>query len=510
MFNRKYLFFNPFIFLLLIGFLGSCSKVSDQEDNLPDFNSLEWFEADLAYNKTIKQELTSRDLFNKIVFKTDQETDTSFIGNHETTRVYQDVPYTRYWQMKDTLAYVIHPMALGKHLFLNYKSYYKNPEKLNHIKAIGYQSQDGGLAFYYPEHYTLDRMIGPDISYSAISQSQLVAGFVHADSLKEEVPYYVKETVKSLLYDYYKGGVNLSNKALLEMPLLRSAPEIILNGWLHALVHLNDYARIYKDSATNQILKSNLEFLITHHNNWYDSSKNISLYSDLSPYNGRISFNIGNTVTEQEIMIRYLSKIKGIKNQKVPLNYDDTTTFGIYDNQLKNESFFGNSADIVFNCSNMFATVITANSPFDLTFNLDEYDPLASAPNANGKEITLTSIYSKANKCYYVNLDSCESLTKGYPTNFSKKNKKNYYHVQHIVAMLYLANFCEAIDENQKNKLIAIASKWYKNTLDYPFMEISKFESPQKVLDGLNSGKVITDITSVDSLFKLSKVTKTW
>ena len=66
--------------------------------------------------------------------------------------------------------------------------------------------------------------------------------------------------------------------------LFRSNPEIILNGWLHALLHLNDYADCNEMMpAIASYVEKNLDFFADNHAVWYDEKRNISRYSDTSP-----------------------------------------------------------------------------------------------------------------------------------------------------------------------------------------------------------------------------------
>ena len=87
---------------------------------------------------------------------------------------------------------------------------------------------------------------------------------------------------------------------------------------------------------------------------------------------------------------------------------------------------------------------------------------------------------------YSINLDAIRPrLICGYPTNFSKVGAKNYYHVQHIVALSYLA-LSYPMPEAQKASLLKYAALWREDMEHHPGQT---FAHVQDVLDGLNRSK---------------------
>ena len=134
-----------------------------------------------------------------------------------------------------------------------------HPELLNTIRKVGIELPNGGLAFYYPNHYPLNRMRGPDLVYSAISQSEILAGFLklYQQSDTDASKLVLDRVKQAMFFNHLDGGIDLG-VAQLELPLFRSNPEIILNGWLHALLQLNDYAIVMNDSEIASYVENNL------------------------------------------------------------------------------------------------------------------------------------------------------------------------------------------------------------------------------------------------------------
>lgn len=499
-------FLKTIIVLIYLSLLSGCmDNIEQPEACIIEINE---FEHDYDLNEKIKTDLNEKELFGKILFEGEEGFDFSLYGNDQKTIVYDGVIYSRYWQLKDKKAYVLHPMVFGRYVFNNSDSLSQNEDFKKAINSISYNLPGTkSKAFYYPDYYPLNRMSGPDLMYSAISQSEILAGIIKLEQKNNNYRLLVDSIKEALLLDYYKGGVNLSNKALLEIPLFRSSPEIILNGWLHALLHLNDYCRIYEDSAAIEILKSNINFLSQNISDWYNEDLNISLYSNTTPY--YLKIKTIDSYLPNHAIVNYTSLVEGFKNQRVTLFTDDTSHYGAYDNHFRNVK--DSSANVYLTFSTMFDTKLLMCKEFSVEFNVGEYIPLKSTPNLKGETIKLQSIYDEENKYYYVDFNSIkEKLFLGYPTNFNKANKKNYYHVQHILAMLYLAHYSPYIADDIKRTLIETSKTWYYNTLKYKYMDISKFEKPQKVLDGILRGKVIIDTDSATELFKKSDIEEKW
>lgn len=81
----------------------------------------------------------------------------------------------------------------------------------------------------------------------------------------------------------------------------------------------------------------------------------------------------------------------------------------------------------------------------------------------------------------------------GCPTNFSKQGGLNYYHVQHVVALIYLAVAADMSDET-RSKLLHWVQLWHEAMEGLTVAAMLSFADPQDVLDGINRGKVLTQL----------------
>ncbi len=342
-----------------------------------------------------------------------------------------DVPFFKYWQdVKER--YVFHPMAYGG--FLSRLSCDEPIKKyLSAAKKTAYRLPNGGLLWYYPDNFNLNRFLGPDISPSAIGQAQILGAIVDLDrrcnlNLKE----LARETYLGLAFPYYQGGVNLKDSFLLELPLFRSAPEVILNGWLHALLYLHQYATFYNDSEALELFRKNIFTLAQVLPSFHDSTTGLSLYSDLCPYRVRIYHPDG---PPDNLYVFYKSRLPELDDLvfKLELIKEDSSS---YDNRIiKTTSGW---TDIWISCSQRYDTyLIGEGKPFSVEFNVGEYDPYQTTP-AGGETVKLQS--KKLSNYSVVHITSVrDKLFCGYPTNFSKFGiGKNYYHTYHVVALVCL------------------------------------------------------------------------
>jgi hypothetical protein len=162
-------------------------------------------------------------------------------------------------------------------------------EYLDSAIGMAHNLPNDGLLWYYPDNYRLDRFLGPDLSPSAISQGQILGAVTSLDKRCDlNLSEIARRVFLGLSFDYYDGGVNLEDRALLEIPLFRSAPEIILNDWLHPILHLKNYVEYYRDDQAKKLLLANIQFLADSLEHFHDEESGLSLYSDLSPYEVRV------------------------------------------------------------------------------------------------------------------------------------------------------------------------------------------------------------------------------
>lgn len=433
---------------------------------------------------------------NKIHDIGDPNFDFSMYGNNQATILVDGVPFARYWQLDDPDNYVFHPMVFGRYVFNSATDEEFQAEVKEITERATVALPNGGVAPYYPNHYPLNRMRGPDLMYSAISQSEILAGYMKLDQAvdSEQVDELLDKVLKALFFKYEEGGVNL-DVAQLELPMFRSNPEIILNGWLHALLHMNDYALIYDDIDVANYVHENLQFFVDNYSVWYDEQRNISLYSDTSPHRVVITLD----KEDQDIALVYKPKDTRLSSYFFDPVEDIDDEYSSYDFRVVHRNNLRLTVGLT--CSRLFDTFVTSNAPFSLSIRGGGYSPYRASPDATGETHELHSVFQ--NDVHSVELalpESEDELICGYPTNFSKENGKNFYHMQHIVALLYLAQTSSYVDENLDAKLRSIALEWLSRTDDFIEGDGVEFEEPQVVLDSINRGKVLTPIQDVSLL----------
>lgn len=407
------------------------------------------------------------------------------------------VPFAKYWQSGNENIFLFHPMAWGRHV-LNQSEHREYRGKILAVaERIGIPLPNGGLAFYYPNKYPLNRMRGPDMMYSTISQADILSGFLRFHLMEDtDASARMLERIKlSFFLPYEKGGINLADIAQLEMPLFRCNPEIILNGWLHSLLHLSDYAHQTKDPDVKNLIHRNLRFFADHHSAWYDEDRNISCYSDTSPH--RVT--VRTSREKQGFKLTYKSKATELPDFiTVPVE-DPNKKLSGYDARVLQRNRLTGHLTMGITCSSLFDTILVSDAPFSVAIRSGGYDPHRATPSASGSLYWIDS--SREENFHAATIDTPDGVMRAYPTNFGKANGKNYYHIQHIVAIAQLSAFPAYQDANLDSDLIRIAEAWQMRTRDFKHSGLLEFEDPQKVLDSINRGRTLRQVTDVRDLF---------
>jgi hypothetical protein len=356
--------------------------------------------------------------------------------------IVNDVPFYRYGQSGED-KYAFHPMSLGR--FLGRLSCDDPIQRyLDAAVGMAYKLENGGLLWYYPDNYLLNRFLGPDIAPSAIGQGEVLGAITLLDQqCSLDLSDLARQVFLGMDFNYYQGGVNLENRALLEIPLFRSAPEIILNGWLHALLNLRQYAEYYNDAQAKLLFSSNVAFLADSLASFNDKATGLSLYSDLSPYQVRVYHQDGPL---NNLAVFYAARTDDLQDLSFDLAYIEQTDQSPYDNQLIDQA--DAYTDIWVSCSQRYDTYLVTNeAPFSVSFAAGKYDPLQSTPGQTGEKIEFSSI--SVDGYYVVNItEARDKLFCGYPTNFSK-SKENYYHAYHVVALACLLTTPDLLAETR-------------------------------------------------------------
>ena len=407
-----------------------------------------------------------------------------------------NVPFYHYWQ-DEVKRYVFHPMAYGR--FLARLDCNEPVER--YVDAAIAMAQDlpnGGLLWYYPNNYRLNRFLGPDLSPSAMSQGQILGAITGLDErCQTDLSEIARRVFLGLSFDYYDGGVNLEDRTLLEIPLFRSAPEIILNGWLHALLHLNNYVKHYRDPRAEELLASNIQFLAKTLDNFHDKETGLSLYSDLCPYRVRVHHE---TEELHRLTVFYKARSSDLDALAFDLKVIGHDTQSPYDNQIIRET--QSFTDIWINCSQNYETYLVSDRPVTVSFSTGKYSPYRSTPGTGGERIELES--EQVSDYHVVNITSVrDKLFCGYPTNFSKMGE-NYYHTYHVVALA-----CLIVAADMPNETPATLRTWMERCIraiestDHP--EGLAFASYDKILNDLFKHKVFTLTDDWDTLWRMAR-----
>ena len=255
------------------------------------------------------------------------------------TIVVDGVPFSRYALLNDDNKYVFHASQFGMYVLsgVEDKNFRRNLVVLTN--RLGIELPNGGTAFYYPNNYPLNRMRGPELIYSAYSQASILQGYLpnHILQNNADSQALLNRVLRAMFFPYEEGGIDLG-VAQLELPLYRSNPEIILNGWLYALLALFDYAHVMAEPLVAQYVRRNLEFFADNNEVWYDDNHNISRYSDTSPH--RIHLRVSSV--NQSFGVIYRSKVSELRHYLVKPVLDLENKYSAFDVRL-NHLGAGNS-----------------------------------------------------------------------------------------------------------------------------------------------------------------------
>jgi hypothetical protein len=239
-----------------------------------------------------------------------------------------DTPYFNYYKLRPPNNYVIHPQNMGYLLSYNFSS--KHILKVKEAAlGLAHKLPNEGLAWYYPRHYDVERMKGDFLKYSAIAQGALLLGFSKIEKFHKLDNKISKATFNSFLYPFTNGGVNLANKAVLEMPSFYGPPEIILNGWLDALVNIKDYITLTQDQKALQFYRNNIHFLTKVLSHFDSPNGHTSLYSDTSPY--KIKILLSKASNANTLKVSYIPKIVDFPLVEIDLNNRQQKEYSLYD-----------------------------------------------------------------------------------------------------------------------------------------------------------------------------------
>ncbi len=405
-------------------------------------------------------------------------------------------PYYPYYSLQKDRNYVVHPMALGRFLLRNAQGA-KAAALASAALSIAHELPNGGLAWYYPRHYRVARMLGEKLKYSSISQGTIVAGLsrmTEAGVVERDLP---KRAFAAMHWPFEKGGINLAGRALLEMPAFYGPPEIILNGWIDALIHTRDYAQLNDDAEALQLFKANVAFLVRIIGNFDARDAGLSRYSDVSPY--RVKVRVASADDIRGLQLLYRPRIDGLPTIRVPLEpTKDPDNFSMYDNQIVRQN--GREAWVWLSCSQLYTTtLVSASSSLSLEVETGEIKRDRTAPGSGGKALKLEA--QDSGPLRSVTLSSDDGLICGYPTNFLKGGEINYYHVYHVVGLLLVA-MSKELYPLERAALIEWAFKWKGDIDRIRRAEGLRFRELQDMLDDINANRAIISYSKFSELLK--------
>jgi hypothetical protein len=347
---------------------------------------------------------------------------------------------------------------------------------------MAHKLPDGGLLWYYPNNYDLNRFLGPDISPSAIGQAQILGAIIDLDPrCNLDLSALARRAFLGLAFPYYDGGVNLEDRFVLEIPLFRSAPEVILNGWLHALLYLRQYAEYYNDSQAKELFLSTIPMLAESLPSFHDEKTGLSLYSDLCPYRVRVHHPNG---PFEKLFVFYKAREADLNDLVFELNAIENDR-SPYDNRVI--SCTNSFTDVWISCSQRYDTyLVTDEGLFTVEFTTGGYDPKHATPAAGGERIGLQSEEVGAYQAVLIT-SVRQKLFCGYPTNFSKLGK-NYYHVYHVVALACLLASAD-LPEDVRETLSFWMDKWMETIESWDASQGLTFYDYEYVLDKLYEHK---------------------
>lgn len=404
------------------------------------------------------------------------------------------VPFYTYYALRDGSTHVLHPMAMGRFLLANAGGS-RAGDLAEATRSFAHELPNGGLAWYYPRHYQVARMLGDKLKYSSISQGTIISGLTGMAAAGAASPDLAARAFDAMLWPFEKGGVNLAGRAVLEMPSFAGPPEIILNGWIDALIHIRDYAETSGNQKAMEFFRTNVAFLAKVLPNFDAPDVTISRYSDLSPY--RVKVRLAEPADVASLQVLYRPRIEGLPAIKVPLRVKgENEEISSYENHIARQN--GREAFVWLSCSQLYDTVVAARSS-EMTVQLGrgEYDRLATTPGTSGDAIPLESKDDNGLRSVTFGADS--GLICGFPTNFSKGGTHNYYHVYHIVGLM-LVGMSDEIGEADRKTLLTWALKWKADMEHIQQTENLQFRALQDMVGDINANQSKVRYSSFDKL----------
>ncbi len=392
------------------------------------------------------------------------ENDTANIRRlNEKNLFYKDIPYSQYlgeWQF--------HPGRIGGFLTAGRLSP-RLVATARRVQDYFVELPNGGLALYYPRSIRTARLQVNEPIYSGIAQGQLLAGFTRLirDGVKADADgdwhRIAAAIAKSMTFPFEKGGVCVDGKVILETPNFRACPEAILNGWIDALIHLNDYLQFVPDKDMETFYGRNIEALIEMLPAFDDQRAALSRYSNLCPYTFRVHFAAVRNASPSRVMIDYVPVTAGYSSFAIADLWHPGAELRkcIYENKIENNK--SSSMDLALSVSSLYELQIrVAADCARITFDPGTFNETSTVPQRTLRTRSLppASSFDGQFTTFVVNAAE-QDLIAGCPTNFMKYGQ-NFYHIYHVVALYELA--LTTPDPAHKKVLTDFAAHWMDYT----------------------------------------------
>lgn len=368
------------------------------------------------------------------------------------------IPYFNHPQATTPDGHVFHPMRLGRFL-LEAKDYDGVRALATATLDTGVELPNGAIAWYYPKCFNISRMQSNHLVYSCISQGTLLSAFAYLEKQRLVKAGSAERIFGSLLYEYEEGGVNLRNHAMLEIPLFASAPEIILNGWIDSLLHVNEYCQLLPTDDAIKFLDTNFDFLCSVLPNFDHEGSMLSLYSDLTPY--RLSVTANNREAIETFTVFYQARDPKFPDimikPTIAVQGEATSRF---ENHICRVN--GRKAHLWVSLSQHYDTYLLCSATtLSASVNAGRRDYHRSAPGFDGANVNLQEGFVSHDLAVLkIEPSSTDTpLLRGYPTNFLKDGTINFYHSHHIAA-LYMLSLSPYASSAHREVLVSYAHKW--------------------------------------------------
>jgi hypothetical protein len=415
--------------------------------------------------------------------------------------MYQDIPFSKY---KDQWHF--HPNQIGGYLVLA-RPLKRAVRTAFRVREFMAELPNGGLALYYPRTLSTERFRTPEFICSGIAQGQLLAGYTRLivdDTGKNSSAWrdIAARIALSLQFPVERGGVCADGSAILEGPNFRSCPEIILNGWLDALLHLHDYLRVVPDSALLAFFRQNVRTL-TELLPYFDCpSERLSRYSNLCPYIFRAHVARQPQHNPPLVRVEYRSREPRHRDYWIPdLRRLGRASGSLYDNRIERSG--AGYVDFSISVAGHYDIVIEiAADCAKLSFDPGMTDETSTVPARTFRRqfIASSKPYDGASTQFLIRPVDL-GLIAGCPTNFLKPGGQNVYHSYHVAALYELA--LTTNEAEQRRALVEYADRWLayiQHPKHKPYADRFVFADPAKFARMINNVRAFRDQRSFEEL----------